>query len=246
MNVTWNAEDEAYDVAISAENVRIHKNAAGNYGAWVGFAVEAPEGAERLTYAFAATEEGLAETTELDELEGLGNGKKGIAFYVDASSNTPKLYASVKWGNEETTTVYHIDLDGVTVSEEATTVSTITVQEKVEEAYTTSATMSAAVEGQTINVTGLTAGEGKTINLVLNTNAGGQVTKEVTLTYETGFATEDKVTVANVEYTIDVSGLAALPANVKIEAGEPKTSVSDAIPEAVSYTHLTLPTILLV
>lgn len=127
VNVTWNAEDEAYDVAISAENVRIHKNAAGNYGAWVGFAVEAPEGAESLTYAFAATEEGLAETTELDELEGLGNGKQGIAFYVDASSNTPKLYASVKWGNEETTTVYHIDLDGVTVSEEATTVSTITV-----------------------------------------------------------------------------------------------------------------------
>ena len=107
------------------------------------------------------------------------------------------------------------------------------MQEKVEEAYTTSATMSAAVEGQTINVTGLTAGEGKTINLVLNTNAGGQVTKEVTLTYaaETGFATEDKVTVAGVEYTIDVSGLAALPANVEIEAGEPKTSVSDAIPE---------------
>ena len=234
VNVTWNAEDEAYDVAISAENVRIHKNAAGNYGAWVGFAVEAPEGAESLTYAFAATEEGLAETTELDELEGLGNGKQGIAFYVDASSNTPKLYASVKWDNEETTTVYHIDLAGVTVSEEATTVSSITVQEKVADAYTTSATMSAAVgENNTIAVTGLTAGEDKTINLVLNTNAGGQVTKEVALTYtaETGFATEDKVTVANIEYTIDVSGLAALPANVEIEAGEPQTSVSDAIPE---------------
>ena len=230
VNVTWNAEDEAYDVAISAENVRIHKNAAGNYGAWVGFAVEAPEGAATVDYVFATDENGEKHTSYA--VEDLGDGKKGIAFYVNAAAETPNLYASVKWDNEETTTVYHIDLADVTVSEEATTVSTITVQEKVEEAYTTSATMSAAVEGQTINVTGLTAGKGKTINLVLNTNAGGQVTKEVTLTYaaETGFATEDKVTVAGVEYTIDVSGLAALPANVEIEAGEPQTSVSEAIP----------------
>ena len=231
VNVTWNAEDEAYDVAISAENVRIHKNAAGNYGAWVGFAVEAPEGAVTVDYVFATDENGEKHTSYA--VEDLGDGKKGIAFYVNAAAETPNLYASVKWDNEETTTVYHIDLAGVTVSEEATTVSSITVQEKVADAYTTSATMSAAVEGQTINVTGLTAGEGKTINLVLNTNAGGQVTKEVALTYtaETGFATEDKVTVANIEYTIDVSGLAALPANVGIEAGEPQTSVSDAIPE---------------
>ena len=232
VNVTWNAEDEAYDVAISAENVRIHKNAAGNYGAWVGFAVEAPEGAVTVDYVFATDENGEKHTSYA--VEDLGDGKKGIAFYVNAAAETPNLYASVKWDNEETTTVYHIDLAGVTVSEEATTVSSITVQEKVADAYTTSATMSAAVgENNTIAVTGLTAGEDKTINLVLNTNAGGQVTKEVTLTYaaETGFATEDKVTVAGVEYTIDVSGLAALPADVEIEAGEPQTSVSDAIPE---------------
>ena len=232
VNVTWNAEDEAYDVAISAENVRIHKNAAGNYGAWVGFAVEAPEGAVTVDYVFATDENGEKHTRYA--VEDLGDGKKGIAFYVNAAAETPNLYASVKWDNEETTTVYHIDLAGVTVSEEATTVSSITVQEKVADAYTTSATMSAAVgENNTIAVTGLTAGEDKTINLVLNTNAGGQVTKEVALTYtaETGFATEDKVTVAGVEYTIDVSGLAALPADVEIEAGEPQTSVSDAIPE---------------
>lgn len=232
VNVTWNAEDEAYNIAISAENVRTHKNAAGNYGAWVGFAVEAPEGAATVDYVFATDENGEKHTSYA--VEDLGDGKKGIAFYVNAAAETPNLYASVKWDNEETTTVYHIDLAGVTVSEEATTVSSITVQEKVADAYTTSATMSAAVgENNTIAVTGLTAGEDKTINLVLNTNAGGQVTKEVALTYtaETGFATEDKVTVANIEYTIDVSGLAALPADVEIEAGEPQTSVSDAIPE---------------
>ena len=86
VNVTWNAEDEAYDVAISAENVRIHKNAAGNYGAWVGFAVEAPEGAESLTYAFAATEEGLAETTELD-VEGLGKLVAATVLNIKADFN---------------------------------------------------------------------------------------------------------------------------------------------------------------
>lgn len=108
------------EVAISAKNLKKHTNANSTEGHWIGIALVAPNGAQKMKYAFAASkaelslgQAGALETNVTDKNE------SGIAFYVDAGSKTPKTWAQVQWLGENDAvlrnTVYHMDLSGVTL-----------------------------------------------------------------------------------------------------------------------------------
>ena len=108
------------EVAISAKNLKKHTNANSTEGHWIGIALVAPNGAQKMKYAFAASkaelslgQAGALKTNVTDKNE------SGIAFYVDAGSKTPKTWAQVQWLGENDAvlrnTVYHMDLSGVTL-----------------------------------------------------------------------------------------------------------------------------------
>ena len=108
------------EVAISAKNLKQHTNANSTEGHWIGIALVAPNGAQKMKYAFAASkaelslgQAGALKTNVTDKNE------SGIAFYVDAGSKTPKTWAQVQWLGENDAvlrnTVYHMDLSGVTL-----------------------------------------------------------------------------------------------------------------------------------
>ena len=109
------------EVAISAKNLKKHTNANSTKGHWIGIALVAPNGAQKMKYAFAASkaelslgQAGALETNVTDKNE------SGIAFYVDAGSKTPKTWAQVQWLDKDgavlSNTVYHMDLSGVTLA----------------------------------------------------------------------------------------------------------------------------------
>lgn len=118
------------EVAISAKNLKKHTNANSTEGHWIGIALVAPNGAQKMKYAFAASkaeltlgQAGALETNVTDKNE------SGIAFYVDAGSKTPKTWAQVQWLDKDgavlRNTVYHMDLSGVTLAMDEDTMPTI-------------------------------------------------------------------------------------------------------------------------
>ena len=118
------------EVAISAKNLKKHTNANSTEGHWIGIALVAPNGAQKMKYAFAASkaelslgQAGALETNVTDKNE------SGIAFYVDAGSKTLKTWAQVQWLGENgavlSNTVYHMDLSGVTLAMDENTMPTI-------------------------------------------------------------------------------------------------------------------------
>ena len=108
------------EVAISAKNLKKHTNANNTEGHWIGIALVAPNGAQKMKYAFAASKDALtlSDAAELEQNVAAEN-KSGIAFYLDAGSKTPKTWAQVQWLGENgavlSNTVYHMDLSGVTL-----------------------------------------------------------------------------------------------------------------------------------
>ena len=235
--VTKKVANNYYDVAITAKNLRKHYNASDpaveNY--WVGFAIPAAETATHFKYAFASALKGdekayVVETIFPDE--------QGVAAYLKANQDDG-TYFTVQWMSDENNNVenglatYRIDLSNVSTNAADTTITGVTVMEKEQ----VSPAISAAVSGNQINLSGLANSKSApTLKLVLNTNAGGKVEKEITLTYAEGkfgiaSAAEEepasnKVTVGSTEYTIDVAGISAMPENVEVEAGEAVTEMA--------------------
>lgn len=108
------------EVAISAKNLKKHTNANSTEGHWIGIALAAPEGAQKMKYAFAASKDALTLSDAADlEQNVAAENKSGIAFYLDAGTKTPKTWAQVQWlaqdGAVLSNTVYHMDLSGVTL-----------------------------------------------------------------------------------------------------------------------------------
>ena len=112
------------EVAISAKNLKKHTNANSTEGHWIGIALVAPDGAQKMKYAFAASKDALtlSDPANLEQnVVTVGEeNKSGIAFYLDAGSKTPKTWAQVQWLGEGgavlSNTVYHMDLSGVTLA----------------------------------------------------------------------------------------------------------------------------------
>lgn len=111
------------EVAVSAANLKKHTNGdtTKTQGHWIGIALVAPDGAQKMKYAFAASKDALtlSDAAELEQNVAAEN-KSGIAFYLDAGSKTPKTWAQVQWLGENdavlSNTVYHMDLSGVTLA----------------------------------------------------------------------------------------------------------------------------------
>ena len=230
VTVTKKVFNDYYDVAITAKNLRKHNNAEdpSSFAYWVGFAVPAEGSASHFKYAWGQT---IGEDAKANANEEIFAGKYGVAPYLKADQDNG-TYFTVQWMSNESTAVgspvtYKVDLSGVTLNTAATTISGVTVMEN--DAVSTS--ISAAVSGTQINLSGLAAtSPAHALKLVLNTNAGGKVEKEITLTYAegTGFSIsgDNKVTVAGTEYSIDVSAISAMPDDVEVEAGEAVTEMA--------------------
>ena len=121
------------EVAISAKNLKKHTNANSTKGHWIGIALVAPDGAQKMKYDFAASKDTLtlSDPANLEQnVVTVGEeNKSGIAFYVDAGSKTLKTWAQVQWLGENdavlSNTVYHMDLSGVTLAMDENTMPTI-------------------------------------------------------------------------------------------------------------------------
>lgn len=230
VTVTKKVSNDYYDVAITAKNLRKHNNAEdpSSFAYWVGFAVPAEDGTSHFKYAWGQT---IGEDAQANVNEEIFAGEYGVAPYLKADQDNG-TYFTVQWMSDESTAVgspvtYKVDLSGVTLNTAATTISGVTVME--DDAVSTS--ISAAVSGTQIHLSGLAAtSPAPALKLVLNTNAGGKVEKEITLTYAegTGFSIsgDNKVTVAGTEYSIDVSAISAMPDDVEVEAGEAVTEMA--------------------
>ena len=121
------------EVAISAKNLKKHTNANSTEGHWIGIALVAPDGAQKMKYDFAASKDALtlSDPANLEQnVVTVGEeNKSGIAFYVDAGSKTLKTWAQVQWLDKDgavlRNTVYHMDLSGVTLAMDEDTMPTI-------------------------------------------------------------------------------------------------------------------------
>jgi len=94
--------------------VPIHQSEGAGKGAWVGVAIEAPEGYEQGTFQYHFGTEASAEATQsaaITEDSSIGQGKYAV-FFLNASSTAPKTHITVKWEGQEAVQ-YVVDLSGV-------------------------------------------------------------------------------------------------------------------------------------
>lgn len=123
------------EVAISVANLKKHTNGdtPKTKGYWTGIALTAPEGTQKMKYAFAASKDALTLSDPADLEQNVvtvgEENKSGIAFYLDAGSKTLKTWAQVQWLDKDgailSNTVYHMDLSGVTLAMDENTMPTI-------------------------------------------------------------------------------------------------------------------------
>jgi len=123
-------------VVITAEDLKKHENGEGAEGYWVGFAVEAPEGATKFAYDFGHTA-----SNGIIDVEFLDTDVYGAAFYLDAGDIDAKDRVRIEWYREDGTPYdgetyyYPIDFTGVDLAIEnefdvAATVKTAPVSDK--------------------------------------------------------------------------------------------------------------------
>lgn len=115
-------------VTVSGTDLKYHQNAESKNGYWIGFGLEAPEGAEKVKYAFGAEKQDLntlsgpvAFETNIDGVNGANS--KGISFTANLLDAKPKVWAKVQWTKADGTpvteeAVYQMDLSGVTCAGE--------------------------------------------------------------------------------------------------------------------------------
>ena len=102
-------------IALSTDGVvPIHQSEGAGKGAWVGVAIEAPEGYEQGTFQYHFGTEASAEATQsaaITEDSSIGQGKYAV-FFLNASPTAPKTHITVKWEGQEAVQ-YVVDLSGV-------------------------------------------------------------------------------------------------------------------------------------
>ena len=102
-------------IALSTDGVvPIHQSEGAGKGAWVGVAIEAPEGYEQGTFQYHFGTEASAEATQsaaITEDSSIGQGKYAV-FFLNAPSTAPKTHITVKWEGQEAVQ-YVVDLSGV-------------------------------------------------------------------------------------------------------------------------------------
>lgn len=112
------------DVKIDAKGLRFHQNGENTMGYWIGFALKAPEGAEKFKYAFGESESlTLSENAHTLEQNVTDDGASGVAFYTDIIGNQyswAAKWAVVQWvdsnGNDLGSPVkYKLDVSSVSI-----------------------------------------------------------------------------------------------------------------------------------
>lgn len=86
---SYKVELEGNTVVLSATDLKSHTNGAGNEGHWIGFTVEAPEGATHYEYDFGGN--------ATNGVTALADGQTSESFYVNASEKYPKSELSILW-----------------------------------------------------------------------------------------------------------------------------------------------------
>ncbi len=231
-----------YDVQLSAKNVLPHQNGAdpSTKGAWVGFALPAPEKATHFKYAFGTS---ISDDAQANAVETIFPDETGVAVYLDASkAENNTSYFTVQWLTAETsgqvlgTYTYKVDLSGVTVDKTPVTFTGATVQEKEGDSnYVVSPSIQATVDNtkHTITLSGLAAADASaSLKLLCPTSAGGQLSKELTLTYADGkFALSENATISllGTTYSVVLGELTALAENVEVAVGEAATEIGSGI-----------------
>ena len=234
-----------YDVQLSAKNVLPHQNGAdpSTKGAWVGFALPAPETATHFKYAFGTS---IGNDAQANAVETIFPGETGVAVYLDASkAENNNSYFTVQWLTAETsgqvlgTYTYKVDLSGVTVNKTPVTFTGAAVQEKEGDSnYVVSPSIQATVDNtkHTITLSGLAAADASaSLKLLCPTSAGGQLSKELTLSYAEGkFALSGNATISllGTTYNVVLGDLTALAENVEVAVGGAATKVGSGISEA--------------
>lgn len=98
-------------IALSTDGVvPIHQSEGAGKGAWVGVAIEAPEGYEQGTFQYHFGAE-ATQSAAITEDSSIGQGKYAV-FFLNASSTAPKTHITVKWEGQEAVQ-YVVDLSGV-------------------------------------------------------------------------------------------------------------------------------------
>lgn len=230
-----------YDVQLSAKNVLPHQNGddPSTKGAWVGFALPAPDKATYFKYAFGTS---IGNDAQANAVETIFPGETGVAVYLDASkAENNNSYFTVQWLTAETdgttlgTYTYKVDLSGVTVDKTPVTFTGAAVQEKEGDNYVGSPSIQATVDNtkHTITLSGLAAADASaSLKLLCPTSAGGQLSKELTLTYTEGkFALSGNATISllGTTYSIVLGELTALAENVEVAVGGAATEVGSGI-----------------
>ena len=80
---TYNVSENNGTVEISMADLKLHKNANGEIGFWTGFAVKAPEGAEKFDYSIRSRRNYVSSgyNVNLETID--AEGTEGVAFYFD-------------------------------------------------------------------------------------------------------------------------------------------------------------------
>ena len=212
------------EVAISAKNLKKHTNANSTEGHWIGIALVAPDGAQKMKYAFAASKDALTLSDAADlEQNVAAENKSGIAFYLDAGSKTPKTWAQVQWlaqdGAVLSNTVYHMDLSGVTLAMDEDTMPTIRPAKLHDNAETNAYKDEDLYTAGSYNAKITSQGAGGVYNVAISakqlrehTNNGTPKTKG----YWVGFDVEAPEGVTKFKYAFD----ATIPETAELETVE--------------------------
>ena len=124
--VTCTLAESAYNVNISARNLKLHKNALNADGYWTGFAVTAPAGATQFKFAKAASAD--LSTAELNANEEIFSGVFGVAFYFDTQPGVTTKDITLQWFDATDNAIgcpitFHISFDVTQASETAAEVA---------------------------------------------------------------------------------------------------------------------------
>lgn len=248
----WDATKNVwyFPITVTADTLKVHTNAQGNVGYWIGPAITAPEGAAKMKVktGYSMAELDFAADAAAENLEEIAPDTKGIALYTDVTSaGSKERWLHVQW-TDDSGKVLEKNGDYIfKITHTVATTQTVGVQsvEVYDEAGTTrSETVNATVENNTITLGGIAPTVETTYTLKYTTTAGGAGTVQVKYTpaQAEGTATIIVVngtgatfSVLGTEYTV-VAGFAELPANVDVVEPAP----TDVSTENISDEHKTL------
>ena len=224
----WDATKNVWvcPITVTADTLKVHTNAQNNVGYWIGPAIEAPEGAEKMKVVTGLT---LGEVLDVSSeestaLEVIHEGVNGVALYTDMADNAAVDYdrwMHVQWiGNDDqvlkTNGDYIFKITHNVQELEKVGIESVVVLENGKQ----SDTVTAVVENQeynTITLKGVQPESETTYTLNYTTTAGGAGSKEVVYNPAEDKTPIDTIDCLGLEYQV-LDGFDEIPTNVDVIA----------------------------